>query len=132
VGGNREATRFSGISIGRIEVIVFTLTGTLAAFSGVVLTSRMYTGQPAIGNGAELDAIAAVVLGGTSMAGGRGTLGGTVVGAIIIGVIGNGLNMLNVSSFLQMVVKGLVILIAVYVDILNKNNSARVSKKNAE
>ena len=96
------------------------LLGLLAGFTGVVLTARMYTGQPAIGNGAELDAIAATVLGGTSMVGGAGTLGGTLIGALVIGIIGNGLNLLNVSSFLQMVVKGFVILFAVYLDTWKK------------
>ncbi|HWQ80099.1 MAG TPA: ABC transporter permease [Anaerovoracaceae bacterium] len=120
VGGNREAARFSGISIQRTQIFVFTLSGFLAGFTGVVLAARMYTGQPAIGNGAELDAIAATVLGGTSMVGGAGTLGGTLIGALVIGVIGNGLNLLNVSSFLQMVVKGLVIVFAVYLDTLKK------------
>lgn len=120
VGGNREAARFSGINIQKVQILVFSLSGLLAGFTGVVLTARMYTGQPAIGNGAELDAIAATVLGGTSMVGGAGTLGGTLIGALVIGIIGNGLNLLNVSSFLQMVVKGFVILFAVYLDTLKK------------
>ena len=120
VGGNKEAARYSGISIKKIQLLVFTLSGFLAGFTGIVLTARMYTGQPAIGNGAELDAIAATVLGGTSMIGGAGTLGGTLIGALIIGVISNGLNLLNVSSFMQMVIKGLVILLAVFLDTLRK------------
>jgi ribose transport system permease protein len=120
VGGNREAARYSGINTAKVEIICFSLSGLLAGFSGVVLTARMYTGQPALGNGAELDAIAAVVLGGTSFSGGVGTLSGTIIGAIVIGVISNGLNLLNMSSFSQMVVKGTVILIAVYLDTLKK------------
>lgn len=123
VGGNREAARFSGIKIARVEIIVYTLSGVLSAFAGVVLTARMYTGQPAIGSGAELDAIAAVVLGGTSMVGGRGKLASTIIGALVIGIINNGLNLLNVSSFVQMVVMGLVILVAVYIDTINKSKS---------
>ena len=80
----------------------------------------MYTGQPSVGDGAELDAIAAVVLGGTSMSGGRGRIGGTLIGAVVIGVISNSLNLLNVSSFTQMIAKGIVIVGAVYIDTLNK------------
>ncbi|MCP4402102.1 MAG: ABC transporter permease [bacterium] len=120
VGGNREAARFSGINIAKIEIIVYTLIGSLAGISGIVLSARMYTGQPSMGQGSELDAIAAVVLGGTSFSGGVGTIGGTLLGALIIGVMNNGLNLLNVSSFLQLIAKGAVILLAVYVDSLKK------------
>ena len=88
----------------------------MAGLSGIVLASRMYSGQPTSGEGAEMDAIAAVVVGGTSMAGGSGTIGGTIIGALIIGILNNGLNLLNVSSFWQYVVKGIVILLAVYID----------------
>ena len=123
VGGNKEAAMYSGISIKKIQLLVFTLSGLLAGFTGVVLTARMYTGQPAIGNGAELDAIAATVLGGTSMVGGAGTLGGTLIGALIIGIIGNGLNLMNISSFMQMVIKGFVILLAVFLDTLRKRKA---------
>src|SRR5699024_6235406 len=92
VGGNIEAARFSGINIKRVKLFAFTYSGFLAAFSGIVLASRMFSGQPTAGTGAELDAIAAVVLGGTSMTGGVGRVGGTVIGALIIGVLSNGLN----------------------------------------
>lgn len=120
IGGNRETARFSGINIHRTEIFVFVLSAFLAAFTGVFLTARMYTGQPSVGDGAELDAIAAVVLGGTSMSGGRGRIGGTLIGAVVIGVISNSLNLLNVSSFTQMIAKGIVIVGAVYIDTLNK------------
>lgn len=120
VGGNREAAKFSGIKIEKIEIIIYTLSGFLAAFSGIVLSSRMNTGLPSVGQGSELDAIAAVVLGGTSFAGGVGTIGGTVIGSLVIGVLSNGLNLLNVSSFWQPVVKGAAILLAVYIDTLRK------------
>lgn len=120
VGGNREAAKFSGISIQRIEIGVYTLLGFLSAFSGIVLCARMYSGQPTVGVGFELDAIAAVVLGGTSMMGGVGKIGGTVLGVLVIGVLNNGLNLLNINSFWQLVAKGVVILLAVYVDILKK------------
>lgn len=120
IGGNKEAAKFSGIHIERVETSVYAISGLLAAVSGIILASRMYTGQPTTGEGAELDAIAAVVLGGTSFAGGIGGLGGTVIGVLVIGILSNGLNMLNVPYFYQLIVKGIVILLAVYVDTLKK------------
>ena len=131
VGGNRETARFCGINIQRTQIIVFTLSGFLAAFSGIVLTARMFTGQPSMGDGFELDAIAAVVLGGTSMAGGKGRLGGTILGVILIGLINNSLNLLNVPFFMQMVAKGVVILIAVNLDAYNRRKTLRVKKAKA-
>jgi ribose transport system permease protein len=116
VGGNAEAARFSGINVARVKFLVHMYSGLMAGLSGIVLASRMYSGQPTSGEGAEMDAIAAVVVGGTSMAGGSGTIGGTIIGALIIGILNNGLNLLNVSSFWQYVVKGIVILLAVYID----------------
>jgi ribose transport system permease protein len=120
VGGNREAARFSGITPARIEIIIYTYSGLLAAFAGVVLAARMASGQPAVGMGYETDAIAAAVLGGASMSGGVGTVGGLIIGALVIGVLSNGLNLLGVNSFWQYVAKGVVILIAVYMDIYRK------------
>lgn len=120
LGGNREAARFSGIATAKIEIIVYTLSGFLSGFAGVVLASRMYSGQPSVQQGAEMDAIAACVLGGVSMTGGMGKIGGTIIGALIIGVISNGLNLLNVNSFVSNIVKGIIVLIAVYIDILKK------------
>jgi len=117
VGGNQEAARFSGIHTKRVQLFAFTFSGFLAAFSGIALASRMFSGQPTAGMGAELDAIAAVVLGGTSMTGGSGRIGGTVIGALIIGILSNGLNLMGVNSFWQYIVKGIVILVAVYVDV---------------
>lgn len=116
IGGNEEAARLSGIGTKKILVTVYTLSGLLAGLSGIILTSRLNSAQPTAGMGFELDAIAAVVLGGTSLAGGLGTIGGTLVGAMIIGVLDNGLNLLNVSSFYQQVAKGAVILLAVLLD----------------
>ena len=116
VGGNEEASRLSGISVDRIKIYVYSLTGALAALSALILTSRLNSAQPTAGNMFELDAIAAVVLGGTSLTGGRGWIVGTVIGALIIGVLNNGLNLIGVSSFFQQVVKGAVILIAVLLD----------------
>lgn len=116
VGSNEEATWLSGISITRVKVLVYSISGLLASISGIVLTSRLNSAQPTAGTSYELDAIAAVVLGGTSLSGGKGWVVGTLIGAVIIGVLNNGLNLLNVSSFYQLVVKGLVILIAVLLD----------------
>jgi ribose transport system permease protein len=122
VGGNREAAKFSGINITRVELVVYTIIGFLSAVTGIVLCARMYSGQPTIGNGFEFDAIAAVVLGGTSFTGGVGTIGGTIIGVLVIGVLNNGLNILGVSSFWQLIAKGAVILLAVYIDTLKKKN----------
>ena len=120
VGGNRVAANFSGIRTGRVLFFAYLFSGLMASIAGVVLASRMFSGQPTAGQGAEMDAIAAVVLGGTSMSGGVGKIGGTVIGALIIGVLSNGLNLLGINSFWQYIVKGVVILIAVYVDFLKK------------
>jgi ribose transport system permease protein len=122
LGGNKTAARFAGIRTQRIEVMVYALSGFLAGIAGIVLAARMTAGVPATGDGYECDAIAAVVLGGASFTGGIGTIGGTLIGAIIIGVLNNGLNMLNVASFWQYVAKGVVILLAVMVDVLRKQN----------
>lgn len=116
IGGNREAARLSGVPIKKVEIAVYTLTGLLAAFAGIVLSARMYSGQPSVGSGYEMDAIAACVLGGVSMYGGRGKISGTIFGAMVIGVISNGLNLLGVSSFWQLVFKGIIILIAILID----------------
>lgn len=116
IGGNRESARLSGVPIKLVEVAVFTISGILAAFAGIVLSSSMFSGQPSVGQGYELDAIAACVLGGVSMSGGKGRISGTVIGAIVMGVINNGLNLMSVSSFWQLVVKGVIILVAVLLD----------------
>ena len=116
VGGNQQAAEFSGIKVEKVKLFVHALSGLMAGLAGIVLASRMYSGQPTAGDGAEMDAIAAVVVGGTSMAGGSGKIGGTIIGGLIIGVLNNGLNLLNVNSFWQYVVKGVVILLAVFLD----------------
>lgn len=119
-GGNKEAAVYSGINVIRLKIKVFMITAVLAGISGMILASRLYSGQPNAALSYELDAIAAAVLGGTSLNGGYGTVVGTMIGALTIGVINNGMNLMNVPYFYQMVVKGLVILIAVYVDVRNK------------
>lgn len=116
IGGNEEASILSGISADKVKIWVYSLTGLLSALAGIILTSRLNSAQPTVGVAYELDAIAAVVLGGTSLSGGRGWIFGTLIGALIIGVLNNGLNLLDVSSFFQQVVKGSVILLAVLLD----------------
>lgn len=120
LGGNEAATRLSGISVDRVKIIVYSLCGLLAALAGVIEVARLSSAQPTAGTGYELDAIAAVVLGGTSLAGGKGRIVGTLIGALILGFLNNGLNLLGVSSYYQMIVKAVVILLAVLVD--NKSN----------
>lgn len=120
IGGNENAARLSGIPIAKVKIQVYALAGMLAAVGGLLVTARLDSAQPNAGMSYELDAIAAVVIGGTSLAGGRGTILGTVLGAMIIGVLNNGLVLLNVSPFWQQVIKGLVILLAVIID---KSNS---------
>ncbi len=116
IGGNEKAALISGIKVPRVKVLIYSLSGFLAALAGAILTSRLNSAQPTAGESYELDAIAAVVLGGTSLAGGKGRIFGTMIGVLIIGVLNNGLNLLGVSSFYQQVVKGIVIIIAVLLD----------------
>lgn len=125
VGGNAQAAKFSGINVQKVKFIVYTYTGIMSGIAGVVVASRLYSGQPTAGDGAEMDAIAAVVVGGTSMSGGSGRLGGTLIGVLIIGVLNNGLNLLGVDSNWQYIVKGLVILLAVYVDFIRNKKAGR-------
>jgi ribose transport system permease protein len=116
IGGNAEAARLSGIPVKRVVTILFALSGLLSGIAGLVLTSRLTIGQPTAGQGYELDAIAAAVIGGASLMGGQGTVPGTVVGAAIIGVLRNGLNLLNVEVFWQQVAIGVIIIAAVFFD----------------
>ena len=120
IGGNEQAARASGINIDRVKLSVYSISGLLAGLAGILLASRITTGQPNAGAGFELDAIAAVVIGGTSTAGGRGTMTGTLIGVLLIGVINNGLDLLNVTSYYQQVVMGIIIIGAVIVDSLNQ------------
>ena len=116
VGGSEKATAFSGINVDRIKLCVYALGGALAAVAGLIVTARLDAADPKAGLGYELDSIAAVVIGGTSLSGGRGSILGTVLGCLIIGVLNNGLFLLDVSPFWQQVVKGFVILAAVAAD----------------
>lgn len=124
VGGNAQAAKFSGINVEKVKFRVYAYTGLMAGIAGVVVASRLYSGQPTAGDGAEMDAIAAVVVGGTSMSGGSGKIGGTLIGVLIIGVLNNGLNLMGVDSNWQYIVKGMVILMAVYVDFIRNKKAA--------
>ena len=119
IGGNETAAELSGLKIDKIKLIVYSVAGALAAIGGIIVTSRLDSAQPNAGAGFELDSIAAVVIGGTSLSGGKGTILGTVQGALIIGILNNGLVLLNVSPFWQQVIKGAVILLAVVIEKFN-------------
>jgi ribose/xylose/arabinose/galactoside ABC-type transport system permease subunit len=124
VGGNEQAARASGINIDRVKLAVYSISGLLAGLAGILLASRITTGQPNAGAGFELDAIAAVVIGGTSTTGGRGSMTGTLIGVLLIGVINNGLDLLNVTSYYQQVVMGIIIIGAVVLDSLNQKSNS--------
>jgi len=132
VGGNREAARFSGINVQKVIIIVYIISGTLAAISGIILAARMYSGQPTVGTGFEGDAIATSVIGGISFGGGIGTIGGTFIGALIMGVINNGLNLLKIDFYYQLVTKGLVILGAVYFDTIKQKLFVKKKTKESQ
>ncbi len=116
LGGNEKAAYISGIKLNKVKILIYTISGVMTSISGLIITSRLSSAQPTAGASYEMDAIAAVVLGGTSLMGGKGRLIGTLIGALIIGVLNNGLNIIGVSAFWQQVVKGVVILIAVMLD----------------
>ncbi|WP_411676453.1 ABC transporter permease [Caproicibacter sp.] len=117
-GGNEKAAQFSGINIKRVRLFVYIFSGVMAAVAGLMLSSRSYSGNPIEGQGAEMDAITACVLGGVSFSGGSGYIGGTIIGALIIGFLNNSLNLIGISSFWQTTLKGVIILAAVYIDYL--------------
>ena len=116
IGGNEKAAYISGVKLNKVKIIIYSISGMMASISGLIITSRFSSAQPTAGASYEMDAIAAVVLGGTSLSGGKGRILGTLIGALIIGVLNNGLNIIGVSAFWQQVVKGVVILIAVLID----------------
>lgn len=116
IGGNEKASFIAGVKSNKIKIFVYSISGVLASLAGIILTSRLNSAQPTAGESYEMDAIASVVLGGTSMTGGKGRIFGTLIGALIIGTLNNGLNLLGVSTFYQQIVKGIVIIIAVLID----------------
>ncbi len=122
VGDNTNAAIYTGISAKKVKFIVYVISGTCAGISGMLIASRMYTGTPNAGEAAEMDAIAAVVLGGTAMSGGSGRIGGTFIGCIIMGLISTGLNLMHIDTLWQDVIKGIVIIIAVYIDYIKVKN----------
>ncbi|MEH1903626.1 MAG: ribose ABC transporter permease [Nostoc sp.] len=122
VGGNERAARLTGIKVNRVLLFVYGISGLLAGLAGIMSASRLYSASGVLGQGYELDAIAAVILGGTSFTGGIGTIGGTLLGALIIAILNNGLTLLNLSYFWQLVVKGLVIILAVMIDRLRRRS----------
>lgn len=119
-GGNRSAAIYSGVNDKLVRIIVFTISSLLATMAGIIIASRVNSGQASVGDGYEGDAIAAAVLGGTSFTGGRGTVVGTIIGVFVIGILNNGLNLLEVSYYWQLVCKGLIILFAVYIDTVKR------------
>lgn len=123
IGGNEEAAKSSGLSVARIKLFVYMISGICAGLAGTVLASRINAGQPNSGEGYELDAIAAVVIGGTSLNGGIGKISGTILGVLIVGVINNGMDLLNISSYYQKIVKGSIIVLAVLLDRITKNKN---------
>ncbi len=127
IGGNERAAELSGVRIARSKIIVYSISGFCSALVGLIIASQLVAAHPATGESFELNAIAAVVLGGTSLAGGRGSMGGTLIGAFVIGVLGDGLVMMGVSSFWQKVVKGAVIVLAVIIDQVQARMQERIA-----
>lgn len=122
LGGNEKAAYISGVKLNKVKILIYTISGIMASISGLIVSSRLSSAQPQAGSSYEMDAIAAVVLGGTSLSGGKGRLFGTLIGALIIGVLNNGLNIIGVSAFWQQVVKGIVIILAVLLDSFKGKN----------
>jgi len=127
VGGNERAAALSGVTVNKVKLFVYMFSGFCAAIVGLIVSSELMAAHPATGETFELNAIAAAVLGGTSMSGGRGTISGTVIGAFVIGILSDGLVMMGVSSFWQMVIKGVVIIAAVVVDQAQRKLQQRVA-----
>ncbi len=127
IGGNEKAAKLSGVKVNKVKILVYMISGICAAVVGVIASSQLAAAHPATGESWEMNAIASAVLGGTSMAGGVGTIGGTIVGAFVIGVINDGMVMCGVSEFWQMVIKGLVIVLAVIIDQFQRNLQAKMA-----
>ena len=120
IGGGEETARLAGVAVNRVKLLTYALSGLLAGLAGLLLTARLWSAQPQVAVGMELDAIAAAVLGGISLFGGVGSVLGAVVGALIVGVLGNGMNLLRVASYPQQVIQGVVLVLAVTVDMYSK------------
>ena len=127
IGGNERAAELSGVKVKRVKLLVYMISGFCASVVGLIIASQLVAAHPATGQFFELNAIAAVVLGGTSLSGGRGSIGGTIIGAFVIGVLGDGLVMVGVSSFWQQVIKGLVIVLAVIIDQMQARMQVRIA-----
>lgn len=127
IGGNEKAAKLSGVKVNKVKILVYMISGICSAVVGIIASSQLAASHPATGESWEMNAIAAAVLGGTSMAGGVGTIGGTIVGAFVIGVINDGMVMCGVSEFWQMVIKGLVIILAVIIDQFQRNLQAKMA-----
>ncbi|HAJ73856.1 MAG TPA: sugar ABC transporter permease [Lachnospiraceae bacterium] len=127
IGGNEKAAKLSGVKVDRVKIMVYLISGVCSAIVGIIASSQLAASHPATGESWEMNAIAAAVLGGTSMAGGVGTIGGTIVGAFVIGVINDGMVMCGVSEFWQMVIKGLVIVVAVVIDQFQRQMQAKMA-----
>jgi ribose transport system permease protein len=126
IGSNEEATRLSGINVDRWKILVYIIGGIYIGLAGIVLSSRLSSAQPALGQGYELEAIAAVIIGGTSLLGGKGSITGTVIGALIMAVLINGLRIMEIRQEWQTVVTGLVIIVAVYADSIRRRNAGEL------
>ena len=127
IGGNSKAAKLSGVKVNKVTVLVYVFSGICAAIVGIITASQLEASHPASGETWEMNAIAAAVLGGTSMMGGVGTIGGTIIGAFVIGVISDGMVMCGVSEFWQMIIKGLVIILAVIIDQFQRNMEAKMA-----
>lgn len=125
VGGHQETSRLAGVPVSRVQLLTYAISGMLAALAGMLLTARLYSAQPQMGVGLELEAIASAVLGGVSLFGGVGNIPGAVVGSLLIGVLGNGMNLLRVASYQQQMIKGIVLVVAVTVDMYTKRLERR-------
>lgn len=129
IGGNRETARLSGIPVGRVQFVLYMLVGLMTGVAGIIMASRLASGQPDVGYGFEFDVIVAVILGGTSLAGGEGSVFGTLIGALIVGVLANGLNLLGVHTFYQYVLQGVVLIFAVLLDMTLKGQGLHLPSR---
>lgn len=125
LGGSEETTRLSGVSVGRIRFAIYTISGALAGFAGALMASRLSAGDPNVGQGFEFDVVVAIVLGGTSLSGGEGSLTGTLIGALIVAILTNGMNLIGIGSIYQYIVEGIVLVIAVVIDLALKGKGIK-------